>query len=82
MELDIIRSAHKAGLRMAEFREKAGASPREAVNALEGFGSALTSAFNASAGPGYTMRTLALRCSNAAAFATKSWTCRAQSGHW
>ena len=47
MELDIIRSAHKAGLRMAEFREKAGASPREAVNALEGFGSALTSAFNA-----------------------------------
>jgi hypothetical protein len=47
MELDIVRSAHKAGLRMAEFREKASASPRDAVNALEGFGSALTSAFNA-----------------------------------
>jgi hypothetical protein len=47
MEQDIIHAAHQAGLRMAAFRSRAGTSPREAIDALEGFGSALTSAFNA-----------------------------------
>ena len=47
MEQDIIHAAHQAGLRMAAFRARAGTSPREAIEALEGFGSALTSAFNA-----------------------------------
>ena len=47
MEQDIIRAAHQAGLRMAAFRARAATSPREAIDALEGFGSSLTSAFNA-----------------------------------
>ena len=47
MEQDIIHAAHQAGLRMAAFRARAGTSAREAIEALEGFGSALTSAFNA-----------------------------------
>lgn len=47
MEQDIIHAAHKAGLRMAEFRRRATEAPSEAIKALEGFGSALTNAFNA-----------------------------------
>jgi hypothetical protein len=47
MEQDIIHAARNAGLRLAEFRQLASASPRQAIAALEGFGSALTSAFNA-----------------------------------
>jgi hypothetical protein len=61
MEQDIIHAAHKAGLRMATFRAQAGTSPREAIDALEGFGSALTSAFNANVASVYgggALRTL------------------------
>ena len=47
MEQDIIDAALKAGLRLAAFHQQAGASPRQAIAALEGFGAALTSAFNA-----------------------------------
>jgi hypothetical protein len=61
MEQDIIHAARKAGLRMAAFRALAATSPREAIDALEGFGAALTSAFNAKVASVYgggAMRTL------------------------
>jgi len=61
MEQDIVHAARKAGLRMAAFRARAGTAPREAIDALEAFGSALTSAFNANVASVYgggALRTL------------------------
>lgn len=46
VEAEIIRQAHEAGRRIASFRSRAGAQPREAIQALADFGQRVTEAFN------------------------------------